>query len=67
MEDPFPGGADGHGVLSAAFPEELPADPKLRKLGEQGGGTREILRAHICWHLKAKAQRGQATCLRSHS
>lgn len=67
MEDPFPGGADGHGVLSAAFPEELPADLKHRKLGERGSGPREILREHIRWHLKAEAQRGQATCLRSHS
>lgn len=32
---PFPGAAD-HGVLSAAFPEELPVDLKHRKLGEQG-------------------------------
>lgn len=35
-EHPSPGPADP-GVLSAAFPEELPADLKHRKLGEQGG------------------------------
>lgn len=34
-EHPSPGPADP-GVLSSAFPEELPADRKHRKLGEQG-------------------------------
>lgn len=35
MEHPYPG-ADDRGVLSAAFPEEVPVDLKHRKLGEQG-------------------------------
>lgn len=33
LEHPFPG-ADDLGVLSVAFPEELPVDLKHRKLGE---------------------------------
>ena len=40
MEHPYPG-ADDHGVLSAAFPEELPVDLKHRKLGEQGRWARK--------------------------
>ena len=47
MEHPCPG-ADDRGVLSAAFPEELPVDLKHRKLGEQGrwAGKRGPLQVH---------------------
>ena len=40
--------ADDRGVLSAAFPEELPVDLKHRKLGEQGrwAGKRGPLQVH---------------------
>lgn len=78
-EPPFPGPADP-GVLSAAFPEELPADLKHRKLGEQGrwawgGEGRGAARwasqgssnTHRNWHLRAEDQRGKATCPRLHS
>ena len=47
LEHPCPG-ADDRGVLSAAFPEELPVDLKHRKLGEQGrwAGKRGPLQVH---------------------
>lgn len=74
LEHYFPGAAD-RDVLSAAFPEELPVDRKHRKLGEQGGlgpgrwrgGKGGPPEAHVHWQWKAKAQRGEATCPRSHS
>ena len=50
MEHPYPG-ADDRGVLSAAFPEELPADLKHRKLGEQGRWAEKWGPSTFTWKL----------------